>query len=478
MLVSGSTPSFSEFDPRNVPYQARVIDDMNFSFNWTSGVHEVLLSGSIGSAKSLLAAHLGIKHALLYPNSRGCICRKAKPDLRDTIYTKICEHLEGTVLEDGTELKEGRHYFLKDTTCEVRFFNGSEIIGRSWADGNYKKLGSLELSWAVVEELTENDADDEMAIKYLRMRVGRLPHIPQAWIVYCTNPDSPSHFAYDYFDIGKRQIGMIQNLPPNRHVYFSKTTDNPFLPSSYIDQLKQNLDEKLSRRMIEGEWIEIDRDKVYYSYGEHNFKDEEYEVNPDLPVNISHDFNIGAGKPMSCCLSQYDPTTDTFHFFDEVIVEGADTEALMQEISSRGLLDFGATAYHIYGDASGASRSANSKKSNYDIIVEFLSSYRSIFSGRINFEKLVPKANPPVRERHLRVNAYCKNALGKTRLYVYKNAKTLHRGMRLTELKKGGQYIEDDSKPYQHVTTALGYHVHMVWKSKDTTSGLRMQKIR
>jgi hypothetical protein len=26
-------------------------------------------------------------------------------------------------------------------------------------------------------------------------------------------------------------------------------------------------------------------------------------------------------------------------------------------------------------------------------------------------------------------------------------------------LKKGGQYIEDDSKDYQHCTTALGYAV-------------------
>lgn len=477
-MHNSSTPSFSEFDPREVPYQAKVVDDMAYNYDYTLGMHEVLLSGSVGSAKSILAAHQGIKHCLRYSNARGIIARRALPDLRDTIYQKLVEHLQGTITADGTELREGKHYFLKDTTCNIRFFNGSEIIARSWADRNYKKLGSLEASFAIVEELTENDDDDEIAIKYLRMRVGRLKHIPESWIMYCTNPDSPSHFAYTYFDIGRRLMGLEENLPKTRHVYFSSTKDNKFLPSSYIEQLKGNLDPKLAERMVEGKWIEIDRDRVYYGYGEHNFRDGEYQIDPLLPVNLCHDFNIGQGKPMSMCLSQYVPKDDCFHFFGEVVIEGADTEALMHEIADRGYLDYEVPDYHIYGDATGEARSANSKKSNYDIIIEFLNTYRNKHGQKIWFEKHVPKANPAIRDRHVRVNAYCRNALGNTRLYVYKSASTLNKGMRLTELKKGGQYIEDDSKPYQHITTALGYHVHRIWRRKQANTGVRMQKIR
>lgn len=205
----GSTPSFSEFDPTVIPYQAQVIYDMEH-FDYSLGVHEILLSGSVGSAKSILAAHQGIKHCLRYPRARLLLGRKSLPDLRDTIYTKICEHLEGSVMEDGTLLREGRHYFLRDTTCAIRFWNGSEILSRTWSDKRYKKLGSLELSAAIIEELTENDGDDETAMKYIRMRVGRLPHIPESWIMYCSNPESPSHFAYDYFQIGLRQDGRIK----------------------------------------------------------------------------------------------------------------------------------------------------------------------------------------------------------------------------------------------------------------------------
>lgn len=477
MLTGGSTPSFSEFDPRAVPYQARVVDDMRFNFDYALGLHEILLSGSVGSAKSILAAHMGIMHCLMFNRARLGICRRAMPDLRDTIYTKLCEHLEGTVLADGTELKEGKHYFLKDTTCQIRFFNGSEVIARSWADGNYKKLGSVELSAAIVEELTENDDDDAMAINYLRMRVGRLPHIKQSWIMYCTNPDSPSHFAYDYFDIGKRQIGMVKNLLPTRHVYFSVTSENKFLPPTYIEQLLANLPEKLAQRMVYGQWVEIDRDRVYYSYGEHNYVDQEYEVSPWLPINVSFDFNIGQGKPMSMCFSQYDPKADTFHFFGECIVEGADTESILDEAAGRGFFEY-PCEYHIYGDATGEAKSTQSKKTNYDIIINYINRFRNRNGERLNFEKHVPLANPAIRERHNVVNAYCKNALGRIRLKVYKGAPILHKGMRLVELKENGKYIEDDSKPYQHVTTALGYCVVKIHKARNATTGVRMQKIR
>lgn len=205
MVETGSTPSFSEFNPYLIPWQGRLIDDLFYNFDYSLGVHEVLLSGSVGSGKSLPAAHCAVRHLLTYSRARCVLGRRAMPDLRDTIFTKICEHLDGTVKPDGTVFREGRDYGVSRHNCRIWFANGSEIISRSWADTNHKKLGSIEASIAIVEELSENDADDEVALRYLRMRVGRLPHVPQQWIIYCTNPDSPAHFAYKYFQIGERQ---------------------------------------------------------------------------------------------------------------------------------------------------------------------------------------------------------------------------------------------------------------------------------
>jgi hypothetical protein len=247
---------------------------------------------------------------------------------------------------------------------------------------------------------------------------------------------------------------------PLKHVYFSNTEDNPFLPPSYIDRLKDTLDPKMYERMGRGRWIEITTEVIYHQYTDRNFAPTDYDIDEYAPIHICHDFNIGQGKPMSACAFQL--RGDSAHFFKEWIVEGADTEELMEEIGASGILDH-YTDYIIHGDATGASKSSKSKTSDYDIIKKYLSNYRGKH-GRITFQMQVPKSNPPVRERHNTVNGLCRSQSGKTRLYVYKSCPTLHKGFKLTQLRKGGNYVEDDSKPYQHVTTAAGYGLHYIFR--------------
>jgi hypothetical protein len=495
-LPTNSTPSFSEFDPTAIPYQAEVIDDLYHGLDFGLGVHEILLSGSVGSAKSLLMAHCGLRHLFEWPGARGCLARQAMPDLRDTIYTKILEHLEGTVKMDGTLVREGVDFGFADTNCRIWLANGSEFISRSWADKKFKKLGSLEFSIVLIEELSENDGDYWKAYSFLRMRVGRLPHVPVNWIMAATNPDSPGHPAYKYFEIGQRQalrerLGhegarealreQLAPVSPTKHVYFSNTRDNPFLPPWYVDGLLANLDAKMARRMVGGEWVEIDGEGVYHAYREsQNYVDQEYVVDPFKPIYLSFDFNIGQGKPMSACLSQVALRNGepVFHFFADVVVEGADTDELLEEIAARGHLEHEVPEFIIHGDATGASRTTKSKKTDYDLIREFLAKFRRRDYTKVPFKIDVPLANPPIRERHNRVNAYCRNALGKVRLVVYNGAKTLHEGFKLTALKKGGQYIEDDSKSYQHLTTAAGYHICRVHRDLKKTPTLRETAIR
>lgn len=240
------------------------------------------------------------------------------------------------------------------------------------------------------------------------------------------------------------------------------------MPKWYIQQLQDDLDPKLARRMLRGEWLEITADVIYHQFRtDRNFRDYDYDVDYMMPVYVSWDFNIGIGKPLSLCLSQYLEFKDEFHFFNEVVIEGASTEDACEELASRGLLDFG-TEYIIHGDATGGARSTKSKLSDYDIIRKYLSNYRTRDGDSLKFTIDVPSSNPPIRTRHNIVNAYCQSASGKVRLYCYKPCKNLVEGFRLTVLKKGGSYIEDDSKSYQHVTTAAGYHVTRCHRARRT----------
>lgn len=421
-------PTIQEFDPRYIPGQYQVIYDVRKRFDYTDGKKELLLSGSIGSAKTLTAAHLAVTHCLLYPSAHVLIGRKTMPTLRDTLLQKIIDHL-GVDVEFNLNISRGI----------ITFPNGSKITSYSWADKQYKKVRSYDLSAAVIDELTENDAEE--FYMEINNRLGRLP-IKECWILCCTNPDSPQHWAYERF---------IVNKNPQRHVYYSVTTDNPFLPEHYIENLKKDLDPKMARRMLYGEWLEISQDTIYHAYSEGN-KGKEYYIHPNYPIGISFDFNIGEGKPMSACLFQY--ILGQFHFFDEIILDGARTLDVLEELSSRSYFNT-TKRWTIHGDATGRARDTRSIRSDYDIIKNFFDKH----PRNPKYEICVPKSNPPVRTRHNIVNSYLKNELGQQRLTVYEKCKKLDKGLRLTALKKGGSYIEDDSKDYQHVTTALGYAV-------------------
>lgn len=443
-------PTLTQFNPFLVPYQAKVIRLID-EYDYDSGSVEILCSGSVGSAKTILGAHLAIRHCLMNPGARVAICRRSLPDLKATIFQTILEHMEDPALEEGT------NYFVQNVRGNIRFENGSEIVPIYWADKRYKRARSMELSAAVFEELTENNAEDEAAFREIKARIGRRKHVREKWILALTNPDSPRHWAYKYF---------IQNQGPSRYVFYSRTEDNPFLPPSYIEQLKRDLDPKQARRMVYGEWVEIDEERLYYSYSDANYlKETLYQLKPGLPIDVSFDFNIGVGKPMSACVGQYDPTRDEFHYFAEYVIHGARTLSVLEEMHARGLFNFG-LKIRIFGDATGKARSTNALHSNYEIIQNFLANYRTASGGQVSFEMCVPRDNPPIRERHNTVNAYCENAAGKRRLFVYQGCKTIDEGMRLTALKKGAEVVEDDSKPYQHVTTALGYHVVYVSRNK------------
>lgn len=447
MTLIKSDSYLTEFNPQVIPWQWQAIKAWN-NFDYSKGTHEIMYSGSVGSAKSILAAHQAIVHCLQNPKARVLLGRKALPDLKATIYQKITEHIEPC-------LREGIDYYTNTSTAFVKFKNGSEIISRSWSDRKYKKVRSLELSGAIIEEASENEDDEKEIYTEIKMRLGRLPHIKQNFIICCTNPDSPSHWLYKYF---------IESNSPTRHVFYSITTDNPFLPPQYINQLKEDLDPKMAERMIYGKWIEIAAETIYHAYKkENNFRNKSFTIMPGFPVSICFDFNIGLGKPMSACAFQF--INGTFHIFQEWIVEGANTSQMCDEIAASGILEEG-KRFHIHGDATGKARSTKSIHSDYDIITKFFSNYKL---GSLDWKMNVPNSNPPIRKRHNIVNSYCENALGQHRMIVYKDCPTLDEGLRLVSFKKGGQLIEDDSKSYQHVTTALGYG--MVWVHNTIRNG-------
>lgn len=449
--MSDSTPTLSEFSPLYKQHQ--VIYDIRQVYDYNQGVHEVLLAGAVGSAKSILLAHLAVTHCLLYPNAHAGIGRRTLPSLRETLIEVIKSHL-------GEDIG----YEYNAVKSQFKFSNGSVMRPFSWADRHYRKFRSHEFSFFGVEELTEN-ADDEQEF-YTEMigRVGRLKHVNEKIVVNATNPDDPEHWVHKRFFVNKT---------PRRHVYTSKTSDNPHLPPSYIEGLAEIYDPKMYKRMVLAEWVSIKGDTIYHQYDpDKNKSSSRYTVDASREIHWTWDFNIGDSKPLSTCFFQHDGTK--FHVFKDIVIHGLRTEDMLDEALGLGLLDY-ETTYVISGDATGKHKDTRSRHNDWEIIKLWLSNNKNKKGSQIRFRMAVPLSNPKVRDRHNIVNGQLHNQKGARNLIVYADAPKVHEGLMLTKLKKGAEYNEDDSKDYQHVTTALGYGIiaKLNESSKSTVTSYR-----
>ena len=446
-------PNFSNFDPSFIPFQDELVDDVLCNWDYeANGAYHALCSGAVGSSKSIVAAHLAVRHCLTWHRAKVMLAREALPDLRETIFSKVEEQIEGCNV--AKKVKR-----VSKASCRIEFINGSVILSRTCHDKNYTKVRSLELSAIVFEEAIEFAGDHKIFIMESLNRLGRLRHIRENWALFLTNPprEGPGHWLYDHFELALDEgTGIVKpRSKPTKRVYYSITDDNPFLTDQYKAQLKEDLSKREYEIMGKGRWLRIAESNVYYAYTEANERDEDYVVDEDSPIYVAFDFNIGDGKPFSLCLYQY--IKGEFLYFDEVIIEGLRTLDACDELAARGLLDYN-TTYIIQGDATGRARSTQSLKSNYAQIEEFFANFERLDGNPMRYEMNVPLSNPPVRSRHTLANAAMESADGVRTVFCYPGVPTLRKGFRNVQLKPGGQYIEREDY-YQHVTTAATYGI-------------------
>lgn len=468
--LSQVTPlNFATFNPLIIPYQYNVIYDIKNHFNYDDGPHFVMLSGSIGSAKSVLMAWLVIKHCTEFAGARCLLGRKSLVDLTDTIFQEILDMLEGALVENVD-------YWVNFTRKSIRFKNGSEVISRSWHDKKYKKFRSLKLSMIVIEELTENDSKDWAFFNECIGRLGRAKDknnrtIPENLFISATNPDDPSHPAYDFFIKDSKKKGNYaykedEDGNRNIHTYYSLTSDNPFLPAWYHASLRKKYDPKVIRRMLYGEWLYISTDVIYGQYDPEKHVVDDFKLKKTLPITLSFDFNISKGKPMSSCAYQFNKRATNrvgdkrFTFFEEVAVEGARTEDALDEWAGKGIFDMPHNpTIIIHGDASGKAGTSKSKNTDYEIIEKFLANYCRKDDEKLDYIIDVPKTNPSLRDSHNIVNGQLENADGEVAVSVLRGLDQVDKGFRNTRLKENAGYLEDQTTEGQDMSSAFRYGI-------------------
>ncbi len=419
------------------------------------GKQIVILSGAMGSGKSLAVQFVTNLLCLEYPNMQWGMGRISVQVARDTFFKEL------KVMAPSKALS-------KDNKESITYVNNSNVSILGWGDGNVTKIRSRNLHAFILEEVVEDSGKDgtyELNLKALkevfgRVRLSGAPNI----IFMVTNPSDPEHWLYrEYIDkagyVDGEKTSDKKGRKENVHVFYSVTTDNPHLDKSYKEDMLKNLSPSEAERMVFGKWVSLSKDVIYNEYKDelHWHPDIKYKINKNHPIILSWDFNVAKDKWMSTCIGQF--YNDTFHMYDECVLEHSNTRGVLEELEQRGFFKqfTGTQQLEIMGDASGWAKHSGANMSDYGLIKQFIEH----LPYKVNYKIKVPKSNPPLKARHNLVNAYLRNLKGDIRVCIYEDCNSLRRGLKTVQLKKGANYLEDQSNKFQDITTSFGY---MVWR--------------
>ena len=208
----------------------------------------VVYGGSAGGGKSWLGCVWITYLCLNYQGIRCLIGRAVLQQLKLTTLNTLFEVLQ------MMGLKSGEHYTFNGQSNVLTFNNGSEIILKDLAfqpsDPNYDSLGSLEVTAVFIDESTQITSLCYSIVKSrIRFKLNQYKLIPK--VLLTCNP-SNNWIKKDFY------LPFIEGrLDTNKAFVAALPLDNPYLPDSYIQMLRE-LPPQQRKRLLEGDWNYMD----------------------------------------------------------------------------------------------------------------------------------------------------------------------------------------------------------------------------
>lgn len=196
----------------------------------------------------------------------------------------------------------------------------------------------------------------------------------------------------------------------------------------------------------------------------------------DMRLFFAMDFNV---DPMCTVIGQYDPGAvgrmlERVEILEEIILPNSNTYAMCETILQRlGKYRQGYTLQvEVYGDAAGTQRTANSKKTNWQIVAEHLA-----MDTTLHYQFIRKKDNPNITDRVNAINGMLRSADGTTRMFLDFDkcpelVKDFQRVKWLTDSNGNSTGVLDKKdKKRTHISDALGYMVEYKYGLKTRSGG-------
>lgn len=430
------------------------------------GPKVIYLRGGIGGGKSFMGAFFSVSRAILDPDSRGLISANDYSQLETSTLVALAEFCRtfGIPLEPTTADADPEDSDWADLTAKRIAANRFCRIGKapvlvrsankfSGTTKNAKEAGrGLQVRWFWGDEWSYAD---ESAFNTVNGRLGRGPGSLEGLgvITSSINRNNPFNWAYDLFDAPNRSDEV-------KRLYRSITLDTreniKHLGESYVHSLEAAYTEELAAVELRSEYVISSKDTIFRSFSQQKhvlFGDDAgvFAVDPTLPVHLSFDFNhnpacaIAAqvrGDELFIIREWYLQNSDTYELADEVMLW---VDGLSLHEGYRGY------QLHIYGDASGNQKTANSKKTNWQIV------WDAIQSHGYRATRCYGKSNPNIVDSINSVNIRLKGDF----IWVAEECSELIKD--LEQLKRKGQDIDKSDIKRSHLADCFRYMVDRLW---------------
>jgi len=190
--------------------------------------NEILFGGAAGGGKSYLLCNWVLISALTYPDTRYAICRARYTTLSKTTLLTFISLINRYELNNLVKYNGTQHIF--------EFTNGSKVflidLYQNPSDPEFNCLRGYELTGIAFDEGAEITIQAFNVLFGTRVRYNLKKYNLIPKILICSNPTK--NWLYNRYYIPFRD-GV---LPQNIKYIQSLSTDNKYLPESYIEQLR------------------------------------------------------------------------------------------------------------------------------------------------------------------------------------------------------------------------------------------------
>ena len=215
---------------------------------------ELLYGGGAGGGKSALGCLRLIELCQRYAGIRCLMGRSKLKALKETTLNSF--------FQLANDLNIGDQFKYNAQSNIIYWNNGSEILLKDLflypSDPNFDSLGSLEISFAFIDECNQCTYKAVQVVKSrLRYKLKEFGIMPK--MLMTCNP--AKNWTYSEF----YNPGLSNSLRKDRKFIQALPTDNPHLPSSYIRTL-ESLDEASKKRLLYGDWEFDDNPYSMFEY--------------------------------------------------------------------------------------------------------------------------------------------------------------------------------------------------------------------